>query len=336
MKPHLLCLCALLVSGHAAQLDHAKVGADMAAAANAFLKSLSPAQTDQACFAFDSDERENWHFIPKDRLGLPLKDLDDKQLVLQRGLLESAMSEKGLLKVDTIILLEAYLAELENNPIRRDAKKYHTSIFGVPKVGGTWGWRFEGHHLSLNFTLHESGEIAVTPSFFAANRAHVNEGPMAGTRPLGAEEDLARALATALNATGKAAVYSDRAPNDILTAADRKLTQLLPVGAKASDFTESQREGLVKLIVEYAERFRPELARNQLDKIMADFTNLHFGWAGGLEPGQGYYYRIQGENFLIEVSNVQNEANHIHVVWRDRAGDFGRDVLGAHHHEHKH
>jgi len=326
----------MLVSAQAAQPDLAKVGEDMAVAANAFLKSLTPEQSQKARFTFESDERENWHFVPKDRLGLALKELDEKQLALQRVLLESAMSQKGLLKVDTIILLETFLAELENNPVRRDAKKYYTSIFGDPKTGSTWGWRFEGHHLSLNFTLHESGEIAVTPSFFAANRAHVKEGRMAGTRPLGAEEDLARTLAKALQASGKAVVYTDRPPDDILTAADRKAKQLEPVGVKVAEFSEAQRDGLQKLIAEYADRFRPELEKAQLEKIMADFANLHFGWAGGLEPGQGYYYRIQGKNFLIEVCNVQNEANHIHVVWRDRAGDFGRDVLGAHHREHKH
>lgn len=336
MKIHLLCLSALLTCAPASPPELVKVGAEMAVAADAFLKSLTPAQMEKARFAFDSDERENWHFVPKDRLGLPLKELDEKQLALQRGLLETAMSRKGLLKVDTIILLETFLAELENDPVRRDSKKYYTSIFGDPKAGGAWGWRFEGHHLSLNFTLHPSGEIAVTPSFFAANRAHVKEGRMAGTRPLGAEEDLARALAQALKASGKAVVYTDRAPNDILTGADRKVGQLDPVGVKVTEFSGAQREGLQKLIAEYADRFRPEMEKAQLEKIMSDFENLRFGWAGGLEPGQSYYYRIQGADFLIEVSNTQNEANHIHVVWRDRAGDFGRDVLGAHHHEHKH
>jgi hypothetical protein len=313
-----------------------QVSAEMATAARAFLDSLDEAQSAKARIAFDDEERENWHFIPKERRGLPLKDLNEHQLAWQRRLLETAMSRKGLVKLDTIILLEGYLAELENNPQRRDATKYYTSIFGEPQADGTWGWRFEGHHLSLNFTLKGGDHIAVTPSFFAANRAHVKEGRLAGTRPLGAEEDLARALARSLQASGKPVVYSDRAPNDILTAADRKLRQLEPVGVPASEFTAAQREGLLKLITEYADRHRPELEKDRLAEITRDFDNLRFGWAGGIEPGQAYYYRIQGADFLVEVSNIQNEANHIHTVWRDRAGDFGRDVLGGHHQNHAH
>jgi hypothetical protein len=337
MKPTwMMLLLAFVAPLHAADESMKKVSAEMAVAARAFLDSLDETQSAKARIAFDDAERENWHYIPRERRGLPLKDLNERQLALQRRLLESAMSRKGLLKLDTIILLESYLAELENNPQRRDAKKYYTSVFGEPKADGTWGWRFEGHHLSLNFTLKGGDHIAVTPSFFAANRAHVKEGRLAGTRPLGAEEDLARALARSLQASGKPVVYTDRAPNDILTAADREIRQLDPVGVPANEFSEAQREGLMKLITEYADRHRPELEKEQLARITRDFDNLRFGWAGSIEPGQAYYYRIQGVDFLVEVSNIQNDANHIHTVWRDRAGDFGRDVLGEHHREHKH
>ena len=308
----------------------------MAVAARAFLDSLDKAQSAKARMRFDDAERENWHYIPKERLGLPLKDLNEDQKTLQRRLLETAMSRKGLLKLDTIILLEGYLAGLENNPQRRDPSKYYTTVFGEPVADGTWGWRFEGHHLSLNFTLKGGDHIAVTPSFFAANRAHVKEGPLTGTRPLGAEEDLARALARSLLDSGKPVVYTDRPPNEILTAADRVLRQLEPVGVPASEFTGAQREGLMKLITEYADRHRPELEKRKLAEITREIDKLRFGWAGGVEPGQAYYYRIQGADFLVEVANVQNDANHIHTVWRDRTGDFGRDVLGGHHREHEH
>jgi NAD(P)-dependent dehydrogenase (short-subunit alcohol dehydrogenase family) len=145
----------------------------------------------------------------------------------------------------------------------------------------------------------------------------VKEGRLAGSRPLGAEEDLARALARSLHESGKPVVYTDRVPRDILTAADRKLRQLDPVGVPVNEFTAAQREGLMKLITEYADRHRPELEKDRLAEITRDFAN-----------------RIQGADFLVEVANVQNEANHIHTVWRDRAGDFGRDVLGEHELEH--
>jgi hypothetical protein len=335
MKPAwMMMVLAFAAPLHAADESLNKVSAEMAVAARAFLDSLDEAQSAKARLAFEDAERENWHYIPKDRLGLPLKDLNEKQLGLQRRLLETAMSRKGLLKLDTIILLEGYLAELENNPVGRDDKKYYTTVFGEPKADGTWGWRFEGHHLSLNFTLKGGDHIAVTPSFFAANRAHVKEGRLAGTRPLGAEEDLARALARSLQESGKPVVYTERVPRDILTAADRKLRQLEPVGVPVNEFTAAQREGILKLITEYADRHRPELEKDKLAEITRDLDKLRFGWAGGVEPGQAYYYRIQGADFLVEVANVQNEANHIHTVWRDRAGDFGRDVLGEHELEH--
>jgi len=207
----MMMLLAFAAPLHAADESLSKVSAEMAAAARAFLDSLDEAQSAKARIAFDDAERENWHFVPRERLGLPLKDLNERQLALQRRLLETAMSREGLLKLDTIILLESYLAGLENNPERRDAKKYYTTVFGEPKPDGAWGWRFEGHHLSLNFTMKGGDHIAVTPSFFAANRAHVKEGPLAGTRPLGAEEDLARALARSLQESGKPALYTERA-----------------------------------------------------------------------------------------------------------------------------
>jgi hypothetical protein len=338
MKPVIAALLALAPLLSAAEpADLSKVSTEMAEAAKAFIQSLDDAQSKKARFEFGSDERENWHFIPKDRLGLPLAELNEAQLELSRKLLNSAMSEKGLLKIDTIIQLESFLAELENDPVRRDPKKYYTSIFGEPAADGTWGWRFEGHHLSLNFTLSGGKSIDVTPSFFAANPAEVRaDHKMKGTRPLAAEEELARALATALHSSEKPVVYTDKAPDDILTGADRKLTQLEPVGVRVSDMTDAQRDGLMTLIAEYANRFRPQIAMDQLEKIRTDMENLRFGWAGSLAPNEGYYYRIQGTDFLVEVANVQNNANHIHAVWRDRSNDFGHDVLGGHHREHKH
>lgn len=313
-----------------------KVATEMSTTANRLIQSLNPEQIQKTRFPFSDDERVNWHFIPKNRLGLPLSDLSPAQLDLVRSLLKSAMSEKGLLKIDTIISLEAFLGEIENRPAQRDPEKYYTSIFGDPTPHGTWGWRFEGHHLSLNFTLIEGTEISTTPSFLAANPAEVRaEHKLKGTRPLAAEEDLARTLATALHETGKSVIYTTQAPDDILTGADRVLRQLEPVGVPAKDFTQAQKDGLFKLISEYANRHRKELAEKDLAKIRADFANLSFGWAGSLKLGEAYYYRIQGSDFLIEAANVQNNANHIHTVWRNRANDFGRDVLGNHQEHHK-
>ena len=313
----------------------AAASAQIAAAANAFLAVLDDDTRARTIFPFDSEERTNWHFVPRARQGLPFADMNDIQRQKTREFLAASLSAKGLLKTETIIALESVLARIENNPARRDPLKYHLTIFGDPAPDGTWAWRFEGHHLSINLTLVNGTAISSSPVFMGANPAELREEPDKGSRPLAAEEDLARTLALALHDAGKPVVYTTQPPNDILTANDRKARQLEPVGVRSADMTDAQREGLLTLIAEYANRFRAEIAAADMAKIRADLDHLHFGWAGGLKLGQAYYYRIQGTTFLIEAANVQNNANHIHTVWRDRDGDFGRDLLGEHHrHDH--
>ena len=314
-----------------ATTDLQPVTAEMADAANALLASLDEGQKKKAFFPFLSEERENWGFVPRERKGLPLEDLDEKQVALVRTLLKTALSDPGLKKVDTIMALEAFLGEIEKRPDFRNPKAYFTSIFGEPTGTGTWGWRYEGHHLALNYTIKDGKAVAVTPSFFASNPGEITiEHKMKGTRPLAAEEDLARALATTLKEGGKDPVFSEKPPGEILTGADRKAKQLDPVGIKASEMTETQQTALKELIAEYANRHRKELAEADLARITGDLDNLRFAWAGGLKRGEPYYYRIQGTTFLVEVANVQNNGNHVHAVWRDRANDFGRDFLGDH------
>lgn len=311
--------------------EPANVPAEMATAANAFLAALDEDQAKKAKFSFEADQRENWGFVPRERKGIAIEELDEKQSALVRTLLKTALSDPGLEKVDAVIALEAFLGEIEKRPDFRNPKAYFTSVFGEPKAGGTWAWRFEGHHLSLNYTVIDGKTVAVTPSFFAANPGEVViEHKMKGTRPFHAEEDLARALATTLVESGKAVVFSEKPPADILTAEDRKVKQLDPVGVKTSEMSPAQQQALKELIAVYANRHRKELADADMAKISADMENIRFGWAGGLRRGEPYYYRIQGTTFLVEVANVQNNGNHLHAVWRDSANDFGRDLLGGH------
>lgn len=312
-----------------------KVSAEMADAANAFLKSLDEEQTKKARYPFEDKERDNWNFVPTTRNGLPIKEMKPEQRDLARKLLETGMSASALVKIDTIMALEKLLGEIENRPDHRDPEKYFTTIFGEPSAAGTWGWRFEGHHTAVNFTLVGGKVISATPSFLAANRAETREGRMKGTRPLAREEDLARALATLLQEAGKPVVYTEQPPAEILTGNERKARQLDPVGLLSTEMTDKQKEGLLTLISEYATRHRKEIADKDMAKIKADFDNVRFGWAGGLKKGDAYYYRVQGKTFLIEACNIQNDANHIHTVWRDLEGDFGRDALGNHMKGHK-
>lgn len=311
-----------------------KVATEMAGAANAFLTSLDEAEAKKAHFPFTPNERENWNYVPTKRNGIPLEALSSEQTDLVRTLLKTALSDPGLTKVDTIIALEAFLSEIEKRPQLRNPKAYFTTIFGEPSSTGTWGWRFEGHHLSLNYTIVDGKSASLTPSFFAANPAEVRaDHAMNGTRPLATEEDLARTLAATIAESGKAVVFTDKPPGEILTGSSRKIEQLKPVGIPATEMTTAQQQALFNLIAEYAERHREELSDNTMATIKTDLTNLRFGWAGSLERGKPFYYRIQATTFLVEVANVQNNGNHIHTVWRDTENDFGNDILSDHIHK---
>ncbi len=302
------------------------------AAAEKFLATLDPAQKAKAALPFTSDERENFRYTPRERAGLPLKEMTAAQRAAAMTLVDSALSEKGKLKATQIMSLESVLAEIEKDPVKRDSDKYFVAVFGTPGDPKGWGWRFEGHHVSVNITLVDGKGISVTPSFLGSNPGEVRDGAKKGLRVLAAEEDLARGLTVTLLAAGKSAViFSDKPPAEILSFENRKATVLDPVGVVSSDLSGIQRSALLTLISEYTGRYRPEIAATDMAKIKAaGIEKIRFGWAGGTKPGEAYYYRIQGPTFLMEAANVQNDANHVHATWRDFTGDFGRDLLGEH------
>jgi hypothetical protein len=317
--------------------DEVAAIADMKAAADAFLGSLDESKKAKALFPFDSDQRENFKFTPQVRTGLPFKEMDEKQKAAAMKLLDTALSDKGKLKASQIMILEGVLAGIENKPDYRDNTKYYVSVFGTPGDEKGWGWKYEGHHCALNYTVAGGKEIAVTPSFYGANPGEVKEGEHKGLRVLKAEEELGMALANALLESGKAAVkFSDKAPGEILTAENRKVTALEPVGVLASEMSEEQKKALRALISEYTGRHREALAEDDMKKIDdAGFDKIRFGWAGGTKRGEAWYYRVQGPNFLMEAANTQNNANHIHATWRTFEGDFARDFMAEHYQQHE-
>lgn len=317
---------------------HEVVAQQMVDAAHAFLSALSPESKAKAVFKFDEDERLNWHFVPKERNGLPLKEMTQEQRLLAHALLNAGLSSSGYIKAASIMSLEEVLYGIEGaDPARREAvrarrdpEKYFVSIFGEPSMKGTWGWRFEGHHLSLNFAVRDGALLRVTPTFYGSNPGKLLSGPRAGLRILGAEEDLGRALAQSLDAKQwKTALVSETAYKDILTGAEREIKPLTPDGLSDASLNPAQKAALEKLIREHLFRTRPEVAEGIWKEIQQSGP-IHFAWAGSREPGQPHYYRIQGKTFLVEYDNTQNNANHIHVVWRDFDGDFGRDLLREH------
>jgi hypothetical protein len=312
---------------------HGQTGVLMATAGEIFLNSLNLDQRNAAVFNFEDDERQDWHFVPKPRKGIPLKHLDSSQRQLASALLNTGLSQSGYTKASSIISLEPVLNEIEQGRgPARDPELYYFSVFGAPRSSKPWGWRVEGHHLSLNFTVVNQDFITSTPCFFGANPAEVMHGPRVGLRTLPSEEDLARTFLKSLDAGLRTqAVISDRAPEDILSGHSRKANPLKPAGLSASRLGGRQTEILMRLLSEYAGNMPSEIAAKRIGKLRsAGLNSIYFAWAGGSEHGQAHYYRIQGPTFLVEYDNIQNNANHIHSVWRDFNGDFGVDMLAEH------
>ncbi len=307
---------------------------DMQQAAVAFLDSLSPELKQKATFPLNDDERVNWHFVPKtgERNGVNLKELDEAQEARLADLLASSLSPRGHNKVKNIQSLESVLFMLEKAD-HRDPELYYTTIFGDPENGGNWGWRLEGHHLSLNYTIAGGKLLAVAPNFWGANPAKVPQGPREGLRTLKGEEDLAREFVLSLTDTQrKIAIIADKAPKDIYTGADKSVTPLEAKGIKVSQLEKSQLMGFTRIINEYLQNMPADVASSRWEKLSkAGMDDIQFAWAGSTDVGEAHYYRIQGPTFLIEYDNIQNKANHIHAVWRDFDGDFGRDILKEHH-----
>ncbi len=304
----------------------------MTRAGQAFLNSLTPEQRGKATFKFEDDQRFDWHFIPKTRLGLTLGQMEPYQRHLAAALLTAGMSQSGLIKAQSVMSLEEVLKIMEKDTTgRRDPLKYHFSVFGEPSDSGTWGYRVEGHHISLNFTIH-NGKVAAGPMFFGANPHEIREGPRKGLRPLAGEEDTGRELVTALDANQKkTAIIQGEAYKDILTMASRKAAiEGAPSGLQASKMNAKQRELLNKVIEEYVYNVPDQVAQSRMEKVKKSGNNLYFAWAGPTEKGAPHYYRVQGTTFLIEYDNTQNGANHSHTVWREYDGDFGLDLLKEH------
>jgi hypothetical protein len=325
-----------MTAGSDASIERAS--AEMAQAAHNFWVALTPDQQAKATFSFDDEtERKNWHFIPRKRKGITWNDLNSAQQALGHAFLASGVSSRGYQKAVTIMSLDAVLKEMENGSPTRDPNNYAFSVFGTPGPKETWGWRVEGHHLSLNFTI-SNGHAVAGPVFFGSNPAEVRQGPRKGLRVLANEEDLGKQLIMSLNdEQRKKAIVKDKAPNEILTSNSKKADPGPQVGIPDSELTAPQKQLVLALLQDYASRLRPELAEQDLARIeKAGIDKVYFAWEGSLKDGEGHYYRLHGPTFLIEFDNTQNNANHIHTVWRDATNDFGEDLLKEHYLTSKH
>lgn len=304
----------------------------MSETANRLLAALDANQKTKAQFPFDDPERFRWFYTPVERKGLTWSEMSPYQRHLASALLAAGLSQTGYIKAVTIMSLEDVLRMMENGSgPRRDPENYHFTIFGEPGDSGTWGYRVEGHHVSQNYTI-ANGQVIDGPSFFGSNPAQVKQGPRAGLRALPQEDDLGFALINSLDdPLRNAAIVDRKAYGEILTS--NKRTAALngqPSGLLARKMTSSQFDNLRALAELYTRNLPDDMAQRRIDQLEKAGRDIWFAWTGGVKPGDPHYYRVQTSAFMIEFDMTQDNANHIHSVWRDFSDDFGGDLLKAH------
>ena len=312
-------------------------GGKMKIATDAFLTSLTPELKKKASFDCNDKHRQAWFFTPQQdkekkftRKGARLEEMTADQKKAAMELLKTGLSAKGYEQATTIIGLENLLLELEGpkGAMTRNNGWYFVSVFGEPSNTGKWGWRFEGHHLSVNYTLDKGEVVAGAPMLFATNPAEVKDGAKKGLRPLPEIEDHVRALIASLKEDQDKLAKQPKAFPEIKEG-QAKADVGAPVGITADKLTADQKVTLVKLLEAYAGRMPEELAAGEMKRVKATAdAKLYFAYSGTAKPGEGYTYRVQGPEFVVEFLNVQadaakNPANHIHSAWRRLPIDFG-------------
>jgi hypothetical protein len=330
-RSFLVALTLLLVAG----FPPVSEAQELAASATGFLSTLTTALRERAHYDFDDKERFNWHYIPRRRNGVSFRELNDAQKASAFVLLKSSLSDQGYKKALAIIELEKVLGLVEGrgeNNSYRDYLNYYITIFGKPSNDNLWGWRIEGHHLSINFSSLKGELISATPNFWGSNPATIPSGQEKGKQVLKLESELGFSLVNSLNAEQlKIAVISTTAPSEIMTGNDRQATLQSAQGISYKEMNSSQQKAFLLLLDVYVKNYVFGFSTKLMDKIKkAGIDKLSFAWAGSLTPGGGYYYRMQNPAVLIELDNTQNNANHVHSVVRDLADDFARDILKEH------
>jgi Protein of unknown function (DUF3500) len=302
----------------------------MRSAAAVLLTALTGPQRELAARPFADDAARRWlEYRPLPRPGACIADMSTEARKAAHRLLATGLSEHAYAQAMVIIALEEVLDRRERWQYGRHSNDYWVSIFGDPSGDDPWSWRFEGHHLSVTMTVL-GDEVSPAPVFLGANPACVSYGGQAVSRPLPLEEDLAREALTALDpAQRSVAVVSDRAPADIRTATSpRAAERIEPLGIAASRIGPAARAVLGRIVTLYLDRMPAGLAAREAARVAVG--ELYFAWQGPTTPGGRHYYRVQGDDLLIEYDNTADNGNHQHTVLRRPRSDFGDDVLAAH------
>lgn len=311
------------------------IAQDLSPKANAFLATLSPELKTQAMFPLSDPERFNFNFVPLARKGPTFNDFNEQQKASALSLLRASLSEQGYKKSIDIMELEKVLIIIEKQTPEsryRDPLNYHFSIFGTPTPDKPWGWRFEGHHITINFASTDGQIVSSTPSFFGSNPGIVRIEEQKGKQVLKLESELALALVNSFTAEQmKVAQFSSEAPKEIITGNNRKASNIEPRGISFKAFSAEQKKSFLQLLDVFIKNYQMGFSKTLMAKIKkAGMENLSFAWAGGLTYEVPQYYRIQGPMLLIEYDNIQNNSNHVHTIVRDLTNDFAEDILREH------
>jgi hypothetical protein len=302
----------------------------MRSAATVLLAAMDDDQRRLAALPFADDSARRWlEYRPRKRPGACLALLSPAGRKAAHRLLSTALSDRAYAQAMAIIALEEVLDRKEGWLRGRHSGDYWVAVFGEPGMAEPWAWRFEGHHLSVSMTLH-GDDVSPAPVFFGANPARVGYAGQVVSRPLAPEEDMAHALLEELGPRGRdIAVVAGRAPADIRTSTKGRVTGgLEPRGIAAGQLGPTARALLEQLVALYLDRLQGELAAGQAARLTPG--DLHFAWEGATRRGTRHYYRVQGDDLLIEYDNTQDDGNHAHTVLRRPRDDFGDDILAAH------
>lgn len=298
------------------------------------LNSLTAAQKEVVSFSLKDPAKTRWHYLPHDsfaREGLPLSEMSPEQVDKTYALLETYLSESGYHQMQQIIDLENYLAVVENNPLKRDPGKYYIAFYGIPQKDSLWAWSFEGHHISLNFTINAKA-ISFAPAFWGSNPGIIPDGPEKGKIVLKTDHNLGLELVNSLSPKQKSiALVSPKTYGEILTSNQPAVQFIQNNGIPYGQLQPPQQQLLKKIVYHHLDRMEKPVSQKSRQLLEKEnWYEITFSWAGKTEKLKAHYYRIQGQYFLIEYDNSQNNGNHIHAVWREFEGDFGKDLIREH------
>lgn len=314
--------------------------AALRAVARRFMTSLDPTGLAAAGGPFDAADRRDWTYLPVARPGVALGDLGPASRALVDDLLAVTMSAAGAARAQQVMELDDILDELQQTGDRGGAlereshgsDRYWLRILGHPD-DEAWAWHLGGQHLALHATV-VGDMLSTTPCFIGALPAVVRHGPRAGLQVLREEEILARELIASLDPDQRrAAIVSQTAPDDIATRSDPVADPgLVPTGVHHDDLEPAQRSRLDAVLRCYFERAQEDVASRAWTAVVdAGLGSVSFAWAGSTTPGRPNYYAVKGATFLLEYDNTQDDANHVHTIWRDLQRDWGDDLLAQHH-----